>query len=79
MAETTPWSQWSDAEKKEMKAVKDKDQLRIGYALLDGRLQKVGNFRMEPPSLFRGRGKHPKTGTLKQRVVPEQVAINVGA
>jgi DNA topoisomerase IB len=32
----------------------------------------------EPPSLFRGRGKHPLTGKLKQRIFPEQVTINVG-
>ena len=39
-----------------------------------GRLfAQMGNYNMEPPSLFRGRGKHPKTGTLKQRVAPEQV------
>lgn len=69
----------TDAEKKDARASKEAEQLRIGYALLDGKLQKVGNFRMEPPSLFRGRGKHPKTGTLKQRTMPEQVAINVGA
>lgn len=69
----------SDAEKRDAKALKESEQLRYGYALLDGRLQKVGNFRMEPPSLFRGRGKHPKTGTLKQRTHAERVAINVGA
>jgi len=32
---------------------------------------------VEPPSAFRGRGLHPKCGKLKQRVVPEQVMINV--
>ena len=49
-----------------------------GYALVDGYLEKVSNHRVEPPSLFRGRGEHPKTGTLKQRVVPEQIVINIG-
>ena len=33
---------------------------------------------MEPPGLFRGRGKHPKMGMIKQRCMPERVAINVG-
>ena len=37
------------------------------YAYVDGRKEKVGNFRIEPPGLFRGRGDHPKTGTLKVR------------
>ena len=33
--------------------------------LLDGRKEKVGNFRIEPPGLFRGRGEHPRKGSLK--------------
>jgi DNA topoisomerase-1 len=32
---------------------------------------------MEPPSLFRGRGAHPKTGKLKQRCMPESVMLNL--
>lgn len=34
-------------------------------AYLDGNDQKVGNFRVEPPGLFMGRGAHPKTGMVK--------------
>ena len=48
------------------------------YAIVDGRKEKVGNFRIEPPGLFRGRGSHPKTGKLKTRVLPEQVTLNLG-
>lgn len=44
---------------------KKKDEERFGYAAIDGRQEKVGNFRIEPPGLFRGRGDHPKTGKLK--------------
>lgn len=46
---------------------KEKDELEAIYktCLLDGRKENVGNFRIEPPGLFRGRGKHPKTGKLK--------------
>ncbi|CAO3637079.1 unnamed protein product [Cunninghamella echinulata] len=47
------------------------------YAIVDGRKEKIGNFRIEPPSLFRGRGDHPKTGSLKKRVYPEQVTLNL--
>lgn len=48
-------------------AKKEKDELEAKYktCLLDGRKENVGNFRIEPPGLFRGRGKHPKTGKLK--------------
>lgn len=38
---------------------------QYGICFLDGRKEKVGNYRIEPPGLFRGRGKHPKTGCLK--------------
>lgn len=53
------------AEKKEAKAKKDEIEASYLYCLLDGRKEKVGNFRAEPPGLFRGRGDHPKKGALK--------------
>ncbi|KAF3050283.1 DNA topoisomerase 1 [Didymella keratinophila] len=66
------------AEKKALKAEKDAAEEKFMYCLWDGRKQKVGNFRVEPPSLFRGRGEHPKTGRVKKRVAPEQITINIG-
>lgn len=66
------------AEKKRLKAEKDELEAPYMYCLWDGRKQKVGNFRVEPPGLFRGRGDHPKTGTVKKRVEPEQITINIG-
>lgn len=68
----------SGAEKKALKAEKDEIEAPFTYCLWDGRKQKVGNFRVEPPSLFRGRGEHPKTGRVKKRVMPEQITINIG-
>ena len=53
------------AEKKEAKKVKDELESKYTTCLLDGRKEKVGNFRVEPPGLFRGRGEHPKKGSLK--------------
>ncbi|KAM5432691.1 DNA topoisomerase 1 [Microsporum ferrugineum] len=66
------------AEKKAAKAEKDAAEAPYMYCMWDGRKQKVGNFRVEPPALFRGRGEHPKTGTVKTRVQPEQITINIG-
>ncbi|KAJ5601108.1 hypothetical protein N7510_010642 [Penicillium lagena] len=66
------------AEKKRLKAEKDEAEAQYQYCIWDGRKQKVGNFRVEPPSLFRGRGEHPKTGRVKTRVQPEQITINIG-
>ena len=51
--------------------------LKHSYALIDGRMEKMGNYNMEPPGLFRGRGEHPLTGKLKQRCFSESVKINV--
>ncbi len=66
------------AEKRALKAEKDAAEAAFLYCMWDGRKQKVGNFRVEPPGLFRGRGEHPKTGRVKGRVQPEQITINIG-
>lgn len=68
----------SKEEKKAEKDKKDKEEETFKFCFWNGRKEKVGNFRIEPPSLFRGRGEHPKTGKLKLRIEPEQVTINIG-
>ncbi|KAG6820739.1 hypothetical protein H0H93_012385 [Arthromyces matolae] len=65
-------------EKKEAKRAKDELEVKYTTCLLDGRKEKVGNFRVEPPGLFRGRGDHPKKGALKFRVRPEDITLNIG-
>ena len=47
-----------------------------GFCTMDNHKEKIGNFRIEPPGLFRGRGDHPKQGQLKTRTQPEDVIIN---
>jgi len=54
-----------------------KDEV-YGYAIVDGVREKVGNFNVEPPGLFRGRGDHPKAGMLKKRLRPSQITLNIG-
>jgi DNA topoisomerase-1 len=68
----------STAEKKADKAAKDEIEALYTTCVWDGRKEQVGNFRVEPPGLFRGRGEHPKTGKVKKRVMPEQITINIG-
>jgi DNA topoisomerase-1 len=51
---------------------------RSFFALTRLQQEKISNYRVEPPGLFRGRGDHPKTGTLKKRVMPEDITINIG-
>ena len=66
------------SEKKALKGEKDAAEAPYMYCMWDSRKQKVGNFRVEPPGLFRGRGDHPKTGKVKKRAQPEQITINIG-
>ncbi|GAB6032565.1 DNA topoisomerase 1 [Chamberlinius hualienensis] len=51
-------------------------QDQFGFCTIDGHKEKIGNFKTEPPGLFRGRGEHPKMGMLKKRIMPEDVIIN---
>ena len=65
-------------EKRAEAALKAADVQKYGYAIMDGWKERISNFRVEPPGLFLGRGKHPKTGTIKKRIKPEQVTLNLG-
>ncbi|KAJ3678285.1 hypothetical protein LUZ60_002088 [Juncus effusus] len=70
--------QMTSEEKKALKEEKLKQEEKYMYALVDGVKEKVGNFRVEPPGLFRGRGEHPKMGKLKKRIRPSDITINIG-
>ncbi len=59
-------------EKKAAKKSRDEMEAKYTTCLLDGRKEKVGNFRVEPPGLFRGRGDHPKKGALKVSVLQKR-------
>ena len=69
----------TDEEKEIVKQQKMQNALAKGYAVVDGRLEKMGNFNMEPPGLFRGRGEHPLTGTVKRRTFADRVSLNISA
>eukprot|EP00731_Ephydatia_muelleri_P027038 Em0018g1138a len=68
----------SKEEKKALKAENEKIQEEYGWCIIDGHKEKIGNFKIEPPGLFRGRGDHPKQGKIKKRVQPEEIIINIG-
>ncbi|CAL5207979.1 unnamed protein product [Lathyrus oleraceus] len=70
--------QLSTEEKKALKEEKMKQEEKYMWAIVDGVKEKVGNFRVEPPGLFRGRGEHPKMGKVKRRITPNDVIINIG-
>lgn len=63
-------------EKKQLKEEAEALVKEYGFCTIDGHKEKIGNFRIEPPGLFRGRGEHPKMGKLKKRVEAEDIIIN---
>ncbi|PNT62067.1 hypothetical protein BRADI_5g24917v3 [Brachypodium distachyon] len=70
--------QMTTEEKKALRDEKGKREEKYLWAIVDGVKEKVGNFRVEPPGLFRGRGEHPKMGRLKRRIRPNDITINIG-
>ena len=70
----------SEITKEQKNILKEKQQeIEEPYknCIIDGGQQKVGNFKIEPPGIFIGRGSHPKLGKIKKRIKPEDVSINL--
>lgn len=63
----------AQARKEEREAIEA--PYKIAY--LNGEPQPVGNFRIEPPGLFMGRGCNPKKGRIKPRIQPEDITLNL--
>jgi len=68
----------SKEEKEKIKKKTKEQDKKFTIAVVDGVEQPVGNFRIEPPGIFIGRGCHPKLGKLKKRIYPEQITLNIG-
>jgi DNA topoisomerase I len=60
------------------KAANTSNEEKFKTAVVDDKPQPVGNFRMEPPGIFLGRGVNPKLGKVKRRIYPEDITINIG-
>ncbi|XP_049851047.1 DNA topoisomerase I, mitochondrial-like [Schistocerca gregaria] len=67
----------SDEEKKLEKQEKLNIKAKYGYAIVDGHKEPLGNYIVEVPSLFLGRGNHPHTGRIKRRIMPENITLNL--
>jgi DNA topoisomerase-1 len=46
------------------------------YCYVNNTRRKVTNFRIEPPSIFKGRGDHPLRGKIKKRISETDVQYN---
>jgi DNA topoisomerase-1 len=64
-------------EKERIKKKQDELDEPYKFCIIDGVQQQVGNFKVEPPGIFLGRGTHPKIGKIKKRIRPEDITINI--
>jgi len=69
--------QLSKETKSKLKEKQELLEMPYKYIIIDGARQKVGNYKIEPPGVFMGRGNHPKLGKIKTRIKPEDVTINL--
>uniref|UniRef100_A0A6C0I1S5 DNA topoisomerase 1 n=1 Tax=viral metagenome TaxID=1070528 RepID=A0A6C0I1S5_9ZZZZ len=67
----------SKEDKANIKLKKEKLSLKYKFATIDGKKQPIGNFMVEPPSIFIGRGSHPALGSIKWRVYPSDITLNL--
>jgi DNA topoisomerase-1 len=67
----------SKEEKEQIKLKNDEQEEPYKYCMVNGGRMKVGNYKIEPPGIFLGRGDHPKLGCIKKRINPEDVIINL--
>jgi len=66
------------AEEKEkiMKGKKNQEEPYL-YATIDDKKEKIGNFRIEPAGIFIGRGCHPLLGSIKPKLYPKDITLNL--
>lgn len=50
---------------------------KFGTAVVDGKEVEVGNYMVEPPGIFIGRGEHPLRGRWKKRITEKDVILNL--
>ena len=68
----------SKEEREEEKQKKEEETAKYKMAIVDGEEQQIDNFIVEPPTIFMGRGDHPLTGSIKRRLGPEDITLNIG-
>ncbi len=80
-AERARKANMSKEEKKELaqarKKVREERKERYGWATIDGVRMEIGNYAVEPPSVFLGRGKHPMRGRWKSAITTKDVTLNL--
>jgi DNA topoisomerase-1 len=80
-AERTRKTSMSKEEKKQLaqtrKKIREERKARYGWATVDGVKMEIGNYSVEPPGIFLGRGKHPMRGRWKPAISTKDVTLNL--
>ncbi|MCJ7634664.1 DNA topoisomerase I [Candidatus Bathyarchaeota archaeon] len=61
----------------ERKTVREANKEKYGYAIVDGKKIELGNYTVEPASIFMGRGKHPLRGRWKEGAKQSDIILNL--
>lgn len=61
----------------ERKAIREKNKEKYGFAKIDGVAVEIGNYTVEPSSIFMGRGDHPLRGRWKRGVDKDEITLNL--
>jgi DNA topoisomerase-1 len=61
----------------ERKAQREANKEKYGYATVDGQRMELGNYNVEPNSIFMGRGQHPWRGRWKLGPGYEDIELNL--
>ena len=61
----------------ERKVLREANKEKYGYAIIDGVKTEVGNYTVEPPSIFMGRGEHPWRGRWKPYIGESDITLNL--
>lgn len=59
------------------KEEREKNKEKYGYATVDGIKVEIGNYTVEPSSIFMGRGKHPLRGRWKRGPAKSDIVLNL--
>jgi DNA topoisomerase-1 len=59
------------------KEIREANKEKYGWAIIDGEKAEIGNYTVEPSSIFMGRGQHPMRGKWKEGPKHEDVELNL--
>ncbi len=63
--------------REERKVIREENKEKYGWATIDGERCELGNYMVEPSSIFMGRGEHPFRGKWKEGPRYEDIELNL--